>query len=154
MINRVFRRPSASVREEEFESLREELRLAREEAARLRLDRQKPPSTLATAFVLTEDVPATSPGPVAVPSADDVDAILHTHAETAVMVDSLLVACEALRTCVDQVQRQLETGRPAPELDRRNTERRSKHHSERRSGEHSRMHLDRAPLDDARQEAS
>lgn len=99
-------------------TMADQLERLQDENVRLRLERQRPVSVGATAERLRQ----TAADPRAF--TDDGDDAWAALAEVSVLRDSLLAMCQDLSTCTAQLERQLVSLTPAPELDRRMDDRR------------------------------
>ncbi len=101
-------------------TMRAEVQDLREENARLRLDHQRPIAPAETADRLRQRVEEATAFSDA---GDDAWAAL---TEASVLRDALLNVCQELAVCASTIERQLVSMTPAPEIDRRATDRRNR----------------------------
>ncbi len=99
-------------------AMQSELALLRDENAQLRLERQQNVTPASSAARLGTFVDAISRG------AEPSEIEWATLSEALMLRESLASVCDELERAVGAVRRQLNTGTPAPELDRRQTDRR------------------------------
>jgi hypothetical protein len=101
------------------ETMRQEIARLQEENASLRLDRQRPPS-LGRAAERARELVSQSAQMLTDAGDEAIDALVHVM----VMRETLVSVLQDLRTSITHFERQIVTMIPAPELDRRMTDRR------------------------------